>query len=206
MSLTLYGIATSRAARCLWALEELGVAYTHVPTNFMGENKESGYLAINPNGRVPALEHDGFCLHESMAINLYLARQFGAGGLQPDTEAGAAEAMQWSFWAMTSCEKPLLNALFHRLGLRGFEKSDAKVQEQLNDLDAPFKVLDATVAQRPFLVGDRFSIADLNVASVLQWAVTSKLNLEAYPNLAKWLSDCLARPARKKVGEMQRAA
>lgn len=206
MSLTLYGVPQSRAARCLWALEELGAPYEHVMTSFMGDNKQPDFLAINPNGRVPALKHGDLCLFESMAINLYLARTFGKGGLQPDDEQGAALATQWSFWAMTECEKGALTALFHAFGLGGLEKSEAKVQEQLKDLDRPFKVLDAALAGREWLVGDRFTVADLNVASVLQWAYNARLDLSAYPNLAGWLKRCFGRPANKKVGEIAKAA
>lgn len=205
MSLTLYGLAMSRAGRCLWALEELGVAYEHVPTNFMGENKTPEFLAINPNGRLPALQHGDLCLFESMAINLYLARTFGQGGLQPDTEAGAAQALQWSFWVMTECEGPLLHGLLHTLGLMGFEKSTAKVQEQRNALDRPLTVLNGALAGRDYLVGDRFTVADLNVASVYLWAVMAKMDLAPHNHVQDWLNRCLSRPACKAVGEIAKA-
>ncbi len=73
----LYGIAGSRAMRSLWAAEEVGVEYEHVPTHFIGDSKKPDYLAINPNGRVPALVDGDVTLFESMAINLYLARKYG---------------------------------------------------------------------------------------------------------------------------------
>lgn len=205
MSLTLYGLAMSRAGRCLWTLEELGVAYDHVPTNFMGENKAPEFLAINPNGRLPALQHDDLCLFESMAINLYLARAFGQGGLQPDDEKGAAQATQWSFWVMTECERPLLYGLLHTLGLMGFEQSAARVQEQREALERPLAVLDGVLAKRPFLVGDRFTVADLNVASVYLWATMAKMDLAPHKHVQTWLNQCLSRPASKTVGEIAKA-
>jgi len=186
-------------------LEELGTDYAHVPTNFMGENKTPEFLAINPNGRLPALKHGDLCLFESMAINLYLARAFGRGGLQPDNEAGAAQAVQWSFWVMTECEQPLLHALFHSLGIMEFEQSPAKVQEQRDKLEEPLGVLNGALAGREYLVGSRFTIADLNVASVYLWATMAQVDLSAHSNANAWLARCLDRPARQKVGETAKA-
>lgn len=205
MALTLYGVALSRANRCLWALEELGVAYDHVPTNFGGENKTAEFLAINPNGRLPAMKHGEFCLFESMAINLYLARTFGQGSLQPDGEIGAALATQWSFWVMTECEQPLLHGVFHALGLMGFERSKAKVREQRQKLEAPLGVLDNALKGREYLVGNRFTIADLNVACVFLWAKLAQMDLQPHANVQAWLTRCLERPACRAVGKMAKA-
>lgn len=205
MSLTLYGMALSRAGRCLWALEELGVAYQHVPTSFAGETRTPEFLAINPNGRVPALKHGDLRLFESMAINLYLARTFGQGGLQPDDDKGAALATQWSFWVMTECEQPLLHGLLHTLGLMGYEQSPAKVEEQRQKLEAPLGVLNGALEGRDHLVGDRFTVADLNVASVFQWAALAKMDLAPHANVQAWLDRCLGRPACKTVGQKAKA-
>ena len=79
---TLYGISASRAFRSIWAIEEVGIEYEHVPTSFRGDAGQPEYLAINPNGRIPALVDGDLKLFESMAINLYLARQYG-GDLMP---------------------------------------------------------------------------------------------------------------------------
>ena len=205
MSLTLYGIAASRAGRNLWALEELGVAYDRVLTDFKGGNKQPDFLAVNPNGRVPALKHDGLVLFESLAINLYLARTFGQGGLQPDGEADAARAVQWSFWAVTEVEKPSLTAMFHALKRPGYEDGAAGVEAQRQEMDQAFQVLDQALDGREFLLGDRFTIADLNIASVLLWAFMARMDLSSYPNLARWLSASIARPGRKAVGAMVKA-
>ena len=70
--LKLYGTAKSRSARCLWALEELGLKYEHVPVETT-KAKSADHLRVNPNGHVPALEDNGQIFWESMAINLYLA-------------------------------------------------------------------------------------------------------------------------------------
>jgi glutathione S-transferase len=71
---------------------------------------------VNPNGRIPAIDDNGFKLWESMAINLYLARKHGSG-LLPKTMEDEAQAIQWSFWVMTEVEKPALAVLLHRFFL-----------------------------------------------------------------------------------------
>lgn len=205
MTITLYGVAASRAGRNLWALEELGVAYARVPTDFKGGNKQADFLAINPNGRVPALKHDDLVLFESLAINLYLGRTFGEGGLQPDSEADAARALQWSFWAVTEVEKPSLSAMFHAMKRPGYDEGEAGVEAQRQEMDQALTVLDRALDGREFLVGDRFTIADLNVASVLLWAFMARIDFGTYPNLFRWLSACIARPGRKAVGKMVKA-
>ncbi|MGY9056656.1 MAG: glutathione S-transferase family protein [Alphaproteobacteria bacterium] len=205
MALTIYGVAASRAGRNLWALQELGVAYDRVLTDFKGDNKQSDFLAVNPNGRVPALKHDDLVLFESLAINLHLARTFGKGFLQPDTEADAALAVQWSFWAVTEVEKANLHAMFHAVGRPDFQDGTAGVEAQRLTIDPALKVLDQALDGRDFLVGDRFTIADLNVASVMLWAFMARMDLGSYPNMARWLSACIARDGRKAVGAMVKA-
>lgn len=205
MTITLYGVAGSRAARCLWALEETGLAYDHVKTVMRQDTDKPDFLKVNPNGRIPALVDDGVSLWESLAINTYLAKKAG-GPLAPKDLVEDAHAQQWALWAMTETEKPLLRALFHSLGVMGHPKDPAVVAECLKELERPFKVIDAHLDGREWLVGERFTVADLNVASVFSWGKTARLDLSAYPNLKRWLDACLGRPAFLRVREMQKAA
>ncbi len=204
MTVTLYGIPGSRAARCLWALEELGLDYENVKTVMRQDTGKPEYLAVNPNGRIPALVDGDLVVFESLAINEYLAKKAG-GDLAPKDLAEDAQTTMWSLWAMTETEQHCLNALFHTLGIMGREKDPAVVAECMTALDRPFKVIDAHLAKHGQLVGGRFTIADLNVASVLSWIKTARIDISAYPNLAKWLDASLGRPAYGRVREMQKA-
>ena len=98
----LYGTPASRAMRSIWAAEEVGVDYELIPTSFLEESKTSEYLAINPNGRIPALVDGDLVLFESMAINLYLAKTYG-GKLYPGNPHDEARALQWTIEAVESC-------------------------------------------------------------------------------------------------------
>ena len=158
----LYGISGSRAIRSLWAIEEVGIEYEHVSVNFMAESKKPEYLAVNPNGRIPALQDGDVTLFESMAINLYLAKTYG-GDLYPRDPADEALVWQWSVWVMTEIEPAQMDIVIQKF-FTPEEKRDATVLAAAEKtLARPLKVLDDTLAKRDWLVGDAFSIADLNV-------------------------------------------
>ncbi len=191
--LKIYGISGSRAIRSLWMAEELGLDYEHVKVNFAEESKTPEYLAVNPNGRIPSLDDDGLILWESLAINLYLAKKEG-GDLSPRGLTEDALATQWSIWALTECEKPLLAILLRHPNVAMMEPDEAVTSAAREELDRPFKVLDAFLEKRDYLMG-RFTVADLNVASVLMWINMIELDISGYPNIKRWLDTCLSRPA-----------
>jgi glutathione S-transferase len=197
--LKIYGVPMSRAFRALWMANELGLDYENVPIHFAdGTAKTPEYLAVNPNGKIPAIDDDGMKLWESMAINLYLARKHDKGLWLKSPEA-EAQAIQWSVWVMAEVEKPALAMLMNRV-FRPEDQRDAKAAaEGEQQLQAPLKVLDQALAKTGYLIGSSFTVADLNVASVLSWAKFARVDLSAYPNVDKWLAAALQRPAAVKV-------
>jgi len=178
--------------------EELGLDYDHEPTHYQDGAKAEDYLQINPNGRIPCIVDDGFVVWESMAINLYLAKKH-PGELSPKSLEEEALAVQWSFWVMTEVEKPLLNSLFAATGMMGFEKDPEQAKAYFSELSGPLKVLDQALAGKDYLLGDRFTVADLNIASVLSWAQMGGFSLSDWPNVDAWMSRCTQRPAVSKV-------
>ena len=204
-SLKVYGVARSRAFRALWMTAELGLDYNHVKIDFVhGGTRTPEYLAVNPNGHIPAIDDDGFILWESMAINLYLAKKYSPGGLYPDRPEAEARAWQWSFWGMTEVEPPSRTALVNRVGYPGRERDPAAADAAERALAAPLKVLDGIVGTGRYLLGDHFSVADLNVASILTWARQARVDLSAVPNTAAWLRTCHDRPAAQATRQLQR--
>ena len=191
----LYGSTASRAHRVLWALKELGVRYEHIPTNFMDRSTHTPeFLAINPNGRVPALDDDGLLLCESLSINLYLARKYG-GALALTGLTEETLATQWSFWVATEVEKPLLLASANLFLFAEGQRVAEEAELALAKLSRPLKVLEAHLAAQPYLLGDRFTVADLNVATVMDFVPLVGIDVDAYPRVKAWLSKCLERPA-----------
>jgi glutathione S-transferase len=195
----IYGKKKSRAMRCLWALEELGLPYEHVSIDHeQGENRSAAYLGLNPSGKIPTLVDGEFVLTESMAINLYLAGKARTELLPADPRQLAA-VMQWTFWAVSEAEFHILNIV------REFRRGEGKVdQQRIADsqasLAATLSVLEIHLQKgQPYLLGAEFSMADLNTAAVLCYLGLVGFKLEHYPRTSAWLNLCLARPAWKKL-------
>ena len=205
MALKIYGIPRSRAFRTLWMAKELGLDYDNVPIDMgKGDTRTPQFLAVNPNGHIPAIDDNGVVLWESMAINLYLAKKHGTGTLYPARLEDEARAWQWSFWGMTEVERPVLTALFNRALLPEAKRDAAAADEAERQLQEPLKVLDQAVTARPYLLGDDFTVADLNVASILSWARPARIDLGAVPKMADWFKRCADRPAARAARELQR--
>jgi glutathione S-transferase len=192
--LRIYGIARTRAFRVLWIANELGLDYEHVPIEIgPGGARKADYLAINPNGRLPAIADDGFILWESLAITLYLAKKHDR--LYPTTLEGEAKAWQWSLWAVQEVDRGVNIWSLHARRLPVEDRDPQRLVEALKVLEGPFKVLEAALAGGAYLLGEDFTVADLNVAAVISRAVD--MDLAATPRLAAWLERCLERPAAR---------
>jgi glutathione S-transferase len=201
--LSIYGIARTRAYRALWMAMELGLDYEHLPIEIGDAGARSPeFLAINPNGRLPVIVDDGFVLFESLAITLYLAKKHGK--FYPGTLEGEAKAWQWSFWAIAEVDRGVNIWSLHAVRLPPQERDTALREEALKVIAAPFKVLDAALAKTPYLLGNDFTVADLNVAAVISRAID--MDLSAVPHLKDWLTRCLDRPAARAALDLKTKA
>ena len=190
----LFGISASRALRAIWGIEEVGIDYEHVPVSYGADSKTADHLAVNPNGRIPALIDGDLQLFESMAINLYLAKRYG-GALYPAQLDDEARTWQWSVWAISEIEPLQMQIVVQKL-FTPEEKRNPKVSEgAAKGLQRPLRVLDAALAGRDWLVGDHFSVADLNVASVMFLMKRIDFGYSEHVNVQRWADACYARPA-----------
>ena len=204
--LTIYGVYRSRASRNIWLAEELGIPFRQVPViqhyrtvpAGMLHTQSPEFLKINPGGLIPSIDDDGLVLHESLAINLYLARKHGG----PVAAANVAEEGQiamWSLWAATGVEPHAINILYHRLGNPTGAKDPKIADAAVEALKGPFAVLDKALAKSGWLVGDRFTLADLNAAEIVRYAQPAPELFEAAPRVKAWLAACQSRPAFKRM-------
>jgi glutathione S-transferase len=197
--LKLYGGAKNRGRRCYWLAKELGLEFEAVEIDLhSGQHKSPGFLKINPNGQVPVLDDDGLILFESFAINLYLAKKYGAAkgsSLAPRSLAEEALMTQWTFWVVNEIEHLQLVILQHRMLLPEDARDPARADEAWERLQKPLAVLDTTLSDRDYLIDNRFTVADLDVAIVLSTFSRLDLELTRFPNLRTWLDTCLGRPA-----------
>jgi len=150
--LRIYGIARTRAFRAIWIAKELGLPFEHIPVEIGAAGaRKPDYLAINPNGRLPAIDDAGFILWESLAITLYLAKKHSTGGLYPATLDGEAKAWQWSLWSVQEVDRGVNIWSLHAVRLPPAERDRERREEALRVLEAPFRVLDGALAgSRPF--------------------------------------------------------
>lgn len=211
MTLTIYGCYRSRATRNIWLANELGLAYRHVPViqvyrvpdpnaaDAPLHTRSPEFLKVNPNGHVPSIDDDGFILHESLAINLYLARKHG-GPLAPKDAQEEGLAAMWSLWAATECETHALNLTYHLAAYPPEKRDPAIMAASLAALPAPFAVLDQRLAQGGgYVMGGRFTVADVNVAEIIRYAKPAQQLFDAAPNVRAWIEACHARPAFKAM-------
>jgi glutathione S-transferase len=204
--ITIYGVLRSRALRNIWLLEEMGKPYRHVPViqNFRSgaegtmHSRSAEYLRISPNGGIPAMEDDGLVLSESLAINLYLARKFGAP-LGPADAREDGRMLQWTLFAATEIEPRSIQILYNRVQLPPDQRSEATVQQAIAALRTPLAALESALAETGFLVGGRFTVADINMAEVIRYTMPAPEALETAPRTRAWLTAAHARPAWKTI-------
>jgi glutathione S-transferase len=166
----------------------------------VGDAQKPDYLKLNPNGKIPTLvDEDGTVVWESLAINLHLARRYDRG-LWPKTAAGEAHALQWSFWAMTELEPPTVQIIMNRAFLPEKQRDSKLAEAGEAALQKPLAVLDGVLAGRDWLLEDRFTVADLNVHSVLAVATTfGRCDVSSHRHVGGWLARCGERPALRRV-------
>jgi glutathione S-transferase len=195
--ITIYGVHRSRASRNIWLAHELGIPFKLVPViqhyrlkepiaEDVVHTKSPSFLKVNPNGHIPTLEDGTLLLHESLAINLYLARKHG-GPLAPANVGEDGLMSMWSLWAATEVEP-------HSLSIA----QNGPTAAAIDALRGPFAVLQEALPNG-FLVGDRFTVADINVAEVVRYADTAKELFQAAPRVKAWFDACRARPGYRKM-------
>jgi GSH-dependent disulfide-bond oxidoreductase len=191
MTITFYTAATPDTYKVSVALEELALPYVPIALDLAkGEQKTPDFLAINPNGRVPALVDDGFAIFESGAILVYLAEK--TGRLLPLDPQGRSQAMQWLMFQVGGVGPMMGQANFF---FRYFpEKLPPVIARYQNEGRRLFAVLDRQLAAREFLAGD-YSIADIANWCWVRTAKWSGIETDGLPHLQRWLAVIAERPA-----------
>ncbi len=192
MAIKIYGSAMSRAARVMWCAKELGLPYEHIDVTW-DSLKKPEFLAINPNGKVPGFQDGNLTLFESLAITLYLAKKYGTGELYPTNIEDEARSFQWTLWAATEVEPLLIESVLCKFGILS---DTASAKAKADRAKTPLQILDSHLANREWIIGSKFSIADLNVASVVSFAKYGEVDISYAPNVVAWLDRCLARSAQ----------
>lgn len=199
--ITLYGIEWSRAKYVLFTLAELGLDFQHIKINPFEEEKNAPeYLKLNPLAQVPTLVDGDFVLTEAMAINFYLSRKYGIEKLWANRLEDEAQIYKWTFFSVTQMETSCVDLILHRKVLEEKDRSPDTIRLAEKKLIKPLEVLNNHLTGKDFLVANKFTVADINMAGVLSYAAGGEFDFSSYKNVARYLDAILSRPARKKAG------
>lgn len=201
----IYGSPMSSAGRCYWMLEELGLSYEQVPINLREKQQKSeSYLKINPNGKIPAMIDGEYVIWESMAITNYLAKKHNSPLAAQNAEEDG-HILQWSFWSLVDLQTPAVQWLIQEMFVPAEHRNSKVIEDAKKVLPTMLATLERGLNGKTYLVGNRFTVADLNVASVVGILHTLKYDLSAYPEVSRWMNLCSSRPACQKVNNMRAA-
>ncbi len=194
MSISFYTAATPNCYKVSVTLEEMALAYDVVKIDIMaGEQKRPEFLALSPNGRVPALVDDGFAIFESGAILLYLAEKTGM--LIPADAQGRSRVVQWLMFQMGGVGPMMGQA---NVFFRYFpEKVPAAIARYQGEVRRLFEVMDRQLARHEFLAGE-YSIADIANWTWVRTAAWSGVETADLLNLVRWSASIAARPAAQR--------
>jgi glutathione S-transferase len=202
MSLTFYYTPMTSATRVHWALEELAVPYEKVKVDLAaGDQRKPEYLAKNPNGKVPLLEVDGTPIFESLAMLIYLGETYGeAKGVFPALGIERAEALKWMVWSTVTLgdavSRIIRNTVDRFPAEQRNEKAGEAAKKELLDL---WGMVDKALEGKEYLVGGRFTFADVAVVGLVPLTARFGVDIGALKNVQAWSARAMARPAIGRI-------
>lgn len=205
--LTIYGVYRSRSARVYWMAEELGIEFRSVPVlqasrlaNPLSPDAPVNtltpeFLALNPMALIPCIKDGDLVLNESLAINLYLARKYG-GELGGKTVEEDGLMAMWTIWAVSELDGNTGKIVStYDNGNENTEAGRAVIDVACRTMKRPLSVLEKQLDGKDWILGGRFTVADLNIAEVLRYAQSETALFDAHPNIDAWIRRCQSRPA-----------
>jgi len=186
--LKIWGRTTSaNVHKVVWLCDELGIEYERYDVGGeFGGNDTSEYLAMNPTGRIPTIDDDGFILWESNACVRYLAAKYGEGTLIPVDLQERADADRWMDWQQTTLLPPFV-PVFHGMVRTPPEQRDHdKIKTAVVAAAKVFGMLDARLADRNYVTGPNFSIGDIPAGCLVYRWLGMDIDRPSMPSLEAW--------------------
>jgi glutathione S-transferase len=193
-----FGSPKSSATRTHWMLEEVGAPYEYRQVDLSQPRPERPpeFLAASPSGKVPALIDGDVRLFESMPINLYLAERYRPE-LGPKDSAERAQMLQWCFWVAMNVHPLLIAVLYHTRLLPEAQRRPEEAEQNRGWSADYFTALDRALEGKEWLVGGRFTVADVNVGAIAEEA--DRYGVALGDNIRSWMKRFQARPAYQRV-------
>jgi len=189
--LKVYGFPLSIPSnKVRFVANHMGLDYEFLPVNLLaGEHMSEEHLKLHPAGKVPVMDDDGFILFESGSIIKYLAHKHGSP-LYPEGIQERADVDKWTDFVTIHVAAALNRVIFNRLlaPVVGVEVDERSLKDGLSFLDRFLPVVENQLSQNPFIAGDKLTLADFNLLSVLDPAEAAQVDLSPYPNITAWRS------------------
>ena len=182
--LVLWGVGTSRTLRAHWALHELGLDYESRPIlPRSGETKTQEYTRLNPRQKIPLLQDGDFTIAESPAIAAYLSNTYGTPetALIPSEPREQATWLEWCFYVATELDATSLYVMRRHSDLKHiYGEAPVALESAASYFATQLRHAEQALQEgRPFLVGERFTTADMLLTTCLTWAVSYRVPVTA---------------------------
>ena len=189
--------------KVVWAAQELGLDFErHEAGGVHGVVKTPAYIALNPNSQIPVMEDDDYVLWESNVITRYLCAKHSTGNLYPTDLQERFDAERWMEWQQTTANPASRNGFWHLVRLPVDQRDPALVAQSNALVEPLMAMLDVHLARRNFMVGERFTMADIPLGCEVQRWFGLPQARQPRPHVERWFASLLARPAAKGVLDM----
>ena len=187
---------SSNVIPVMWAVGELNLPHLrhNIGGSFGGDNTPE-YLQMNPNGLIPTIKDDDFILGESHAILRYLCRQYGQGSLFPEDGQQLALADQWMEWHKFHFMAHLMPAFVNLIRTPADKRNQSVIEQGISNCAQQLKTLDNHLAGKDYMLGERFSIADIPSGALIYKYFNLDIEREPLPNIEVWYARLCERPA-----------
>jgi glutathione S-transferase len=189
-------VNSTNVKKVLWAVGELGLAHERIDAGGpFGVVGEPAYRAMNPNGKVPTIDDDGFVLWESNAIVRYLAAKHDTGGLYPADLKVRADAERWMDWGTASFAGPFGQVFLPLVRFAPEKRDPAAIAAAAAECGKLLAIVDQALADKPFLAGDRLTVGDIPLGCAAYGYFNLPIERPSLPNVEAWYQRLTERPA-----------
>ena len=193
-------ISSINVKKVVWAAQELSLNFDrHEAGGVHGVVKTPAYVALNPNSQIPVMEDADYVLWESNVITRYLCAKHSPGNLYPTDLQERFDAERWMEWQQTMVNPASRNGFWHLIRLPADQRDPALIAQSNAAVELLMAMLDTHLATQSFMVGERFTMADIPLGCEVQRWFSLPQTREKRPNIERWFATLLARPAAAGV-------
>jgi glutathione S-transferase len=185
--------------KVMWVVAELGLPHERIDVGgAFGGLDDPAFLAINPHGRIPVIDDAGLVVWESHAIIRYLCARYGSGTLWPPDAAERSFADRWMDWSATTLQRDFMDLFWGYYRTPDDERDWPRIRELIERCACHYRLLDAQLAQRPYLGGNDFTMADVPAGTTLYRYLGLDLERPPIPYVEAWYRRLAARRAYRE--------